>query len=95
MKLKDIKHLIDAHFEALAPMELVRHLESLGYEFEPIEELPFPQTVADSSEVVGNSRFENTFEGKAETGVSYLDKRYTQPATPTDYEGNYQYAMAA
>jgi hypothetical protein len=94
MKLKDIKHLIDAHFDALAPMELIRRLESLGYEFEPIKESYFPQTVADFSEVANNNRFESTFDGKAEAGVLYLDKKETQSATPTDY-AHYQYAMAA
>lgn len=95
MKLKDIKHLIDAHFDALTPMELVRRLESLGYEFEPIEELSFPQTVADFSEVEGNNRFNGTFVGEEEVGVLYLDKKDTQSAPLTDYAGNYQYAMAA
>ena len=75
MKLKDIKHLIDAHFAALNPMELVQRLELLGYEFEPVEDNYFPHTVADSSDVITNNRFENTFDGKAEAGVLYLDKK--------------------
>lgn len=97
MKLKDIKHLIDAHFESINPMELVRRLELLGYEFEQVEveDNYFPHTVADFSEVINNNRFENTFDGKAEAGVLYLDKKETKSAIPTNYAGNYQYAMAA
>lgn len=96
MKLKDVKHIIDAYFDALQPLELVRHLESLGYEFEPIEEIPLPQTVADFSEIAGNSRFQDTFAGNLEKGVLYLPKRDSQIAIPTEYPvGNYPYAMAA
>jgi hypothetical protein len=96
MKLKDVKHIIDAYFDALQPLELVRHLESLGYEFEPIEEIPLPQTVADFSEILGNSRFKDTFTDSLEKGVLYLPKSDSQVVEPTEYPvGNYAYAMAA
>jgi hypothetical protein len=93
MKLKDVKHIIDAYFDALEPLELVRHLESLGYEFEPIEDYSFPH-VADFSEVSDNNRFEHTFEGQIELGVSYLNKEFSQQTALTDYD-DYQVAMAA
>lgn len=98
MKLKNIKHIIDAYFDALRPMELVHHLETLGYEFEPIDEsVFFPQsnTVADFSEVYSNVNFEGVFFDGFFEDVLYTTKKLTQQPLLTDCAGNYQYAMAA
>ena len=94
MKLKNVQHIIDAYFDALQPLELVRHLETLGYEFEPIEDtMSFSQSkiVADFSDVVFEGGF---FEGVLNE-VTYTSKILTAQPVLTDCIGNYQYAMAA
>ena len=98
MKLKNVQHIIDAYFDALQPLELVRHLETLGYEFEPIEDpMPFPQSkiVADFSEVYDNTVFEGGFFKGILNEVTYTSKILTAQPVLTDCIGNYQYAMAA
>ena len=98
MKLKNVKHIIDAYFDALQPLELVRELETLGYEFEPIHEsIPFPQSniVADFSEVYDNSLFGESLFDSTSDGVFYTNKILTEQPLLTDSIGNYQYAMAA
>ena len=37
MKLADVKDKIDAYFSTVDPRELIKHFESLGYEFVDIE----------------------------------------------------------
>ncbi len=36
MKLSDVKDKIDAYYDNLNPTDFIRHLESLGYDFEPV-----------------------------------------------------------
>ena len=38
MKLEDVKDKIDAYFSTVDPKEIVKHFESLGYQFEDIVE---------------------------------------------------------
>jgi len=41
MKLADFKEQIDAYFERISPMEIVKQFEELGYEFEDIDDAYF------------------------------------------------------
>ena len=98
MKLKNVKHIIDAYFDALQPLELVRELETLGYEFERLyESIPFPQSniVADFSEVYDNILFQEILFDSTSNEVFYTNKILTEQPLLTDSIGNYQYAMAA
>lgn len=36
MKFSDIKEKIDAYFDSVSPMDIVRQFEEMGYEFEPV-----------------------------------------------------------
>ena len=36
MKLSDVKHQIDAYFNAVNPLDIVKQFEALGYEFEEL-----------------------------------------------------------
>jgi hypothetical protein len=104
MKLAQVKHLIDNYFDKLEPLEIVKHLEHLGYVFEPLtnedssytEKMNTSITVADFIEIEGNHLFENTFYGGDK--VNYREKTHILPPTcnfGNDIEGNYTYAMAA
>lgn len=105
MKLEKVKHLIDQHFNQINPLDLVKHLEGLGYVFEPLfnDELPtytpvISQNVivAEFNEVEGNHLFVDTFCSEQE--IVYREKiSMSFPSSNFNEESseNACYAMAA
>ena len=45
MKLEDVKHLIDAYFDAVTPEDVIADFEELGYEFEEIPNDEYPKAL--------------------------------------------------
>lgn len=43
MKLADVKDKIDAYFNTVNPKEIILYFEALGYEFEPVTEVPLSE----------------------------------------------------
>lgn len=105
MKLENVKHIIDKYFDEIDPLEMVKDLEKLGYEFEVIPDDDFifstrvdsvSTFVAEYLEIKGNHLFEKTFYGGDK--VNYKEKTHISPPIcnfGNDIEGNYTYAMAA
>jgi hypothetical protein len=98
MKLSDVKHIIDAYFDTVNPTEVIKYLESQGYEFEPLEHsFESFNVVADSDEILCNYQIAINFIDTLDIGVTTKPKLILPPygedtSIPV---GNYQYAMAA
>ncbi|MCC6724996.1 MAG: hypothetical protein IT258_10835 [Saprospiraceae bacterium] len=107
MKLSDIKDKIDAYFDSVSPIEIVKRFEALGYEFEEIEEDNYVELHA-SKINRGYKPFSNQKGRKVSTisaeiqgvqsKIEFLEVQQisSDPAfTSEQFKGNYGFAMAA
>ncbi|TAD99667.1 MAG: hypothetical protein EAZ97_08145 [Bacteroidetes bacterium] len=102
MKLADIKAQIDAYFERVDPMEVVKRFEELGYIFEDIDESeddylyyfvevkPLPQISTHSnSALVLLDRDHYNLDKVCETSINTISSNYEQ-----NYEENIIFNLA-
>lgn len=108
MKLQDVKHLIDDYFDKVNPLDIIKRLKALGYEFEPISDeydslfvQSMQQTIESNvvlefAEIEGNYLFENTFLD-SDRIIVYENVNYMEKTPSSDFKsaGNYQFALAA
>ncbi len=108
MKLSDVKEKIDAYFDSVSPMDIVRKFEALGYEFEKIEEenaiefhaskikRTYKPFVSPKVEIVSILAEIQGVSSKFESDVLKVGQISPDPTFSTEqFQGNYEFAMAA
>lgn len=73
MKLSDVKHDIDAYFDAVSASDIVKQLEALGYEFQDVVDEPF-STGYDAPSVKYIAVESNKIEIALPTSIQYCDE---------------------